>query len=102
MRHRTILPNRAAGKENVSAASSQPAYRPPVVEVAILLGRLVVLSCEGGASWYEREQRGLGVPLVAVAERFERLEQAQSADHDSFSGHGVQSGVPTAPDDDAI
>lgn len=29
-----------------------------------------------GASWYEREQRGLGVPVVAVRERFERLEEA--------------------------
>jgi F420-dependent oxidoreductase-like protein len=28
-----------------------------------------------GASWYEREQRGLGVPVVAVGERFERLEE---------------------------
>ncbi|GII28301.1 LLM class F420-dependent oxidoreductase [Planotetraspora mira] len=28
-----------------------------------------------GASWYEREQRGLGVPVVAMAERFERLEE---------------------------
>jgi alkanesulfonate monooxygenase SsuD/methylene tetrahydromethanopterin reductase-like flavin-dependent oxidoreductase (luciferase family) len=28
-----------------------------------------------GASWYERELRGLGVPVVAVAERFERLEE---------------------------
>lgn len=28
-----------------------------------------------GASWYEREQRGLGVPWVPVAERFERLEE---------------------------
>jgi alkanesulfonate monooxygenase SsuD/methylene tetrahydromethanopterin reductase-like flavin-dependent oxidoreductase (luciferase family) len=27
-----------------------------------------------GASWYDREQRGLGVPVVPVAERFERLE----------------------------
>ena len=27
-----------------------------------------------GASWYEREQRGLGVAVVPVAERFERLE----------------------------
>jgi alkanesulfonate monooxygenase SsuD/methylene tetrahydromethanopterin reductase-like flavin-dependent oxidoreductase (luciferase family) len=25
-----------------------------------------------GASWYEREERGLGVPVVPVAERFER------------------------------
>jgi alkanesulfonate monooxygenase SsuD/methylene tetrahydromethanopterin reductase-like flavin-dependent oxidoreductase (luciferase family) len=28
-----------------------------------------------GASWYEREQRGLGVPDVPVTERFERLEE---------------------------
>jgi F420-dependent oxidoreductase-like protein len=28
-----------------------------------------------GASWYDREQRGLGVPVVPVAERFERLEE---------------------------
>ncbi|HEX6685389.1 MAG TPA: LLM class F420-dependent oxidoreductase [Candidatus Limnocylindrales bacterium] len=28
-----------------------------------------------GASWYEREMVGLGVPVVPVAERFERLEE---------------------------
>jgi F420-dependent oxidoreductase-like protein len=28
-----------------------------------------------GASWYEREQRALGVPVVPVRERFERLEE---------------------------
>jgi F420-dependent oxidoreductase-like protein len=28
-----------------------------------------------GASWYEREQRGLGMPLVPAPERFERLEE---------------------------
>ncbi|HEU0042356.1 MAG TPA: LLM class F420-dependent oxidoreductase [Jiangellaceae bacterium] len=28
-----------------------------------------------GAGWYEREQLGLGVPVVPVAERFERLEE---------------------------
>jgi F420-dependent oxidoreductase-like protein len=28
-----------------------------------------------GASWYEREQLALGVPLVPVPERFERLEE---------------------------
>ncbi len=28
-----------------------------------------------GASWYEREQRALGVPVVPVLERFERLEE---------------------------
>ncbi|MEU3456548.1 LLM class F420-dependent oxidoreductase [Micromonospora sp. NPDC006766] len=29
-----------------------------------------------GASWYDREQRGLGVPVVPVGERLERLEEA--------------------------
>ncbi|WP_067667211.1 TIGR03560 family F420-dependent LLM class oxidoreductase [Nocardia miyunensis] len=28
-----------------------------------------------GASWYEREQLGLGVPVVPMAERFERMEE---------------------------
>jgi len=28
-----------------------------------------------GASWYEREQRALGVPVVPMGERFERLEE---------------------------
>lgn len=28
-----------------------------------------------GASWYEREQLGLGVPVVPVGERFERMEE---------------------------
>jgi F420-dependent oxidoreductase-like protein len=28
-----------------------------------------------GASWYEREKRALGVPVVSVSERFERLEE---------------------------
>jgi alkanesulfonate monooxygenase SsuD/methylene tetrahydromethanopterin reductase-like flavin-dependent oxidoreductase (luciferase family) len=28
-----------------------------------------------GASWYEREQLALGVPVVPMAERFERLEE---------------------------
>lgn len=29
-----------------------------------------------GAAWYEREHAGLGVPFPALAERFERLEEA--------------------------
>ena len=28
-----------------------------------------------GASWYDREQRGLGVPVVPMAERFDRMEE---------------------------
>ena len=50
-----------------------------------------------GASWYEREQRGLGVPLVPVAERFERLEetlriclQMWSDDNGPFNGRHYQ------------
>jgi F420-dependent oxidoreductase-like protein len=46
-----------------------------------------------GASWYEREQRALGVPVVPVAERFERLEetlqiclQMWSGDNGPFAG----------------
>ncbi|MFB9239707.1 LLM class F420-dependent oxidoreductase [Plantactinospora siamensis] len=50
-----------------------------------------------GASWYEREQRGLGVPVVPVPERFERLEetlriclQMWSDDNGSFAGRHYQ------------
>jgi F420-dependent oxidoreductase-like protein len=50
-----------------------------------------------GASWYEREQRGLGVPVVPVAERFERLEetlqiclQMWSDDDGPFQGRHYQ------------
>jgi len=50
-----------------------------------------------GASWYEREQRGLGVPVVPVAERFERLEetlqiclQMWSHDNGPFDGRHYQ------------
>jgi F420-dependent oxidoreductase-like protein len=50
-----------------------------------------------GASWYEREQRGLGVPVVPVAERMERLEetlqiclQMWSDDNGPFNGRHYQ------------
>ena len=50
-----------------------------------------------GASWYEREQRGLGVPVVPVSERFERLEetlqiclQMWSEDNGPFKGGHYQ------------
>jgi F420-dependent oxidoreductase-like protein len=50
-----------------------------------------------GASWYEREQLGLGVPVVPVAERFERLEetlriclQMWSDDNGPFHGRHFQ------------
>ena len=54
-------------------------YRHPgllakiVTTLDVLSGGRAVLGI--GASWYEREQRGLGVPVVPVAERFERLEE---------------------------
>jgi F420-dependent oxidoreductase-like protein len=40
-----------------------------------------------GASWYEREQRGLGVPVVPVAERFERLEETLQICLQMWSDH---------------
>ncbi|MEU8263024.1 LLM class F420-dependent oxidoreductase [Micromonospora sp. NPDC048999] len=50
-----------------------------------------------GASWYDREQRGLGVPVVPVGERFERLEEALriclqmwSDDNGRFDGRHYQ------------
>ncbi|HEV3496338.1 MAG TPA: LLM class F420-dependent oxidoreductase [Actinomycetes bacterium] len=50
-----------------------------------------------GASWYEREQLGLGVPVVPVGERFERLEetiqiclQMWSDDDGPFNGRHYQ------------
>lgn len=38
-----------------------------------------------GASWYEREQRALGVPVVPLAERFERLEETLEICRQMFS-----------------
>src|SRR5690242_21688618 len=50
-----------------------------------------------GASWYEREQRGLGVLVVPVGERFERLEETLqicrkmwSANNGPFDGKHLQ------------
>jgi F420-dependent oxidoreductase-like protein len=76
-------------------------YRHPGL-LAKIVTTLDVLSlgraCLGiGASWYEREQRGLGVPVVPVAERFERLEetlqiclQMWSDDNGPYSGRHYQ------------
>jgi F420-dependent oxidoreductase-like protein len=76
-------------------------YRHPGL-LAKIVTTLDVLS-EGrarlgiGASWYEREQRGLGVPLVPVGERFERLEetlqvclQMWSGDNGPYQGRHYQ------------
>jgi F420-dependent oxidoreductase-like protein len=55
-------------------------YRHPgllakiVTTLDVLSGGRAVLGL--GASWYEREHVGLGVPFPPVAERFERLEEA--------------------------
>ena len=50
-----------------------------------------------GASWYEREQLALGVPVVPVGERFERLEETHqiclqmwSDDNGPFNGRHYQ------------
>ena len=76
-------------------------FRPPallvkaVTTLDVLSGGRARLGI--GASWYEREQRGLGVPVVPVAERFERLEetlqiclQMWSDDNGPFNGRHYQ------------
>jgi F420-dependent oxidoreductase-like protein len=54
-------------------------YRYPGLLAKIVTTLDVVSGGRGrlgiGASWYEREQRALGVPVVPIAERFERLEE---------------------------
>ena len=54
-------------------------YRHPGLLAKIVTTLDVVSGGRGrlgiGASWYEREQRALGVPVVPVPERFERLEE---------------------------
>ncbi len=76
-------------------------YRHPgllakiVTTLDVLSGGRAMLGL--GASWYEREQRGLGVPVVPVAERFERLEetlqicrQMWSEDNGPYEGRHYQ------------
>ncbi|MDI5963926.1 LLM class F420-dependent oxidoreductase [Streptantibioticus silvisoli] len=76
-------------------------YRHPgllakiVTSLDVLSGGRAVLGV--GASWYEREQRGLGVPVVPMGERFERLEetlriclQMWSDDNGPFDGTHYQ------------
>jgi F420-dependent oxidoreductase-like protein len=76
-------------------------YRHPGL-LAKIVATLDVLS-EGraqlgiGAAWYERENRGLGVPFPSVSERFERLEetlqiclQMWSDDDGPFAGRHYQ------------
>jgi F420-dependent oxidoreductase-like protein len=54
-------------------------YRYPGLLAKIVTTLDVVSGGRGrlgiGASWYEREQRALGVPVVPVPERFDRLEE---------------------------
>ena len=77
-------------------------YRHPgllakiVTTLDILSGGRAVLGI--GAAWFEREHRGLGVPYPALAERFERLEEAlqicnqmwDPADNGPFEGTHYQ------------
>ena len=64
-------------------------YRHPgllakiVATLDVLSGGRVRLGI--GASWYEREQAALGVPVVPVAERFERLEETLQICHQMWS-----------------
>jgi F420-dependent oxidoreductase-like protein len=66
-------------------------YRHPgllakiVATLDVLSGGRVRLGI--GASWYEREQAALGVPVVPVAERFERLEETLQICHQMWSDH---------------
>jgi alkanesulfonate monooxygenase SsuD/methylene tetrahydromethanopterin reductase-like flavin-dependent oxidoreductase (luciferase family) len=38
-----------------------------------------------GATWYEREHRGLGIPFPELSERFERLEETLQIAHQMWS-----------------
>jgi F420-dependent oxidoreductase-like protein len=66
-------------------------YRHPgllakiVATLDVLSGGRVRLGI--GASWYEREKAALGVPVVPVAERFERLEETLQICHQMWSDH---------------
>src|SRR5664279_6020252 len=75
--------------------STRSSEEPIVTTLDVLSGGRARLGV--GASWYEREQRGLGVPVVPVAERFERLEetlriclQMWSVDNGPFHGRHYQ------------
>jgi F420-dependent oxidoreductase-like protein len=77
----TVLGHLAAVTQDVSLGMlvTGVTYRHPGL-LAKIVTTLDVLSAGRavlgiGASWYEREQRGLGVPVVPMAERFERLEE---------------------------
>ncbi len=99
----TVLGHLAAVTRNVSlgALVTGVTYRHPGL-LAKIVTTLDVLSAGRavlgiGASWYEREQRGLGVPVVPMAERFERLEetlrvclQMWSGDDGPFEGRHYQ------------
>jgi alkanesulfonate monooxygenase SsuD/methylene tetrahydromethanopterin reductase-like flavin-dependent oxidoreductase (luciferase family) len=67
-----------------------PAYRSPGVlvktasTVDVLAGGRTYFGL--GAGWYEREATGLGVPLPAVAERFDLLEETLRVAHQMWAG----------------
>ncbi|MEI6362492.1 MAG: LLM class F420-dependent oxidoreductase [Actinomycetes bacterium] len=64
-------------------------YRHPgilakiVTTLDVLSGGRALLGI--GASWYDREHTGLGVPFPPVAERFERLEETLQIVHQMWS-----------------
>lgn len=64
-------------------------YRPPAILVKTVT-TLDVLSRGRasfglGASWYEREAHGLGIPYPSLKERFERLEETLQITHHMWS-----------------
>src|SRR5215216_6484009 len=68
-----------------------PMYRHPgvlikqVTTLDVLSGGRAMLGI--GASWYEREHRGFGIPFPPLAERFERLEEILQIAHWMWSGN---------------
>jgi F420-dependent oxidoreductase-like protein len=68
-----------------------PMYRHPgvlikqVTTLDVLSGGRAILGL--GASWYEREHRGFGIPFPPQAERFERLEETLQIAHRMWSGN---------------
>lgn len=74
----------------LGALVTGPMYRHPgvlikqITSLDVLSGGRAVLGI--GASWYEREHRGFGIPFPSQAERFERLEEILQIAHQMWSG----------------
>jgi F420-dependent oxidoreductase-like protein len=88
----TTLAFLAARTSRVSlgALVSGPMYRNPamlikqITSIDVLSGGRAVLGI--GASWFEQEHLGYGIPFPDQAERFERLEETLQIAHKMWSG----------------